>query len=199
MPEKFILSSSEKDDVFLGRNLSLKETANVLDILRKVDGLTFDFHKKLYPKDGKRDEINSLVQETYKKFISKNSKISAKSVDYVETFGSQFLANSESYLLEIRYSFHGMKTLDMMESGFELGCVRVDFGNSKSAAIVTFEGRPTFHNPNMYLCELNNISYAIKIHQGRDSEIVLAEKYQSKLYNLLESKLLIPEFREFDD
>lgn len=176
------------------RTLPSKKTIEVLDMLRKIDGLTFDFHKTIYSMGEKKDELSSLVQEAYKKFISENSKIPAKAIDYVGTFGSSMQARSESYHLEIRYSFNGMKTSDLVKTGFGQGCVRVNFGGYSSAAIVSFEEIHQVDKSIDYICKLNNISHGMKIHQGKDSEIILAQKYQSKLYNLLESKLLVPEF-----
>lgn len=199
MEEKIILEASDRDKIFLMRTLSLDETVKVLDILRRVDGLTFDFHKTLYPKGEKKDEIHNLVQETYKKFISKNSKIPSEAIGYVRTYGSQLLASTSSYPLEVRYSFGNKSIRTIVESQFSQGYARVVFEKSNhSSAIVSFDEIHRVDKSRGYVCKLNNISNAMKIHSEKSSEIITAEKYQSNLYNLLEGKLLVPEFLTYN-
>ncbi|MEK6760395.1 MAG: hypothetical protein AABX93_00570 [Nanoarchaeota archaeon] len=199
MPGKFVLDVSEKDKVLLGKDLSLDETVEVLDILRRVDGLVFDFHKTLYPKDKKKDEVHRMVQEVYKKFISENSKIPRDSIYYVGTLGSESLARLDSYILETRYFFGNSSSREVVDSIFEQGYARVKTKMGATAAIVSFEGRPILRGDfGKYSCKLNNIAYNMKIHQEPTKEIRLAEEYQERLFKVLEDKLLVPTFVDFD-
>ena len=134
MPEKFILDSFYRKRVLLGKRLTLEETAEVLDILRGVKGLTFDFHKNFSEKK-KRNELIARVQEVYKNFIPENYGIPKNSVEYVGTFGSETLASTDSYLLEVIFSFGDLSTKDLVRTGFRSGYARII---NKTPAIVAF-------------------------------------------------------------
>jgi len=198
MAKEFILDNSQEGEILLGKELNLEETAEVLDLLRKVKGLSLDFHRDVNFKGSKKQELMKLIQRTYIDYLSRNTDIPKKSIERVNDSGIHLYSRFEGYPLDVIYSFsRDMSSSDMINTNFRLGCARINRG--MSASIVSFEGSLFGGRNDKYTCQLKNIAKGMRIHREDESDIELAEKYQSRLYNLLEEKLQIPKFVDMGD
>ncbi|MBI4116181.1 hypothetical protein HY449_00375 [Candidatus Pacearchaeota archaeon] len=198
--EEYVLDFSEREKVLLGKRLNFEETAEVLDLLRNVKGLTFDFSKTLHIRNAKKNELESLLQGLYKKIVSENSKIRSESIARVGDFHPDNLVRSFDYIpFEVDYSFGNMSCKEIVDSRFRTGYVRI---KNRTSAIVSFDGA-LIGQTTRYICHLNNIYDEEKFSRfgltqsGLSDEVI--KEYQSKLFKLLEGKLLKPQFIEHAD
>lgn len=195
--EEYVLDIHEINKVLLGKRLNFEETIEIFDLLKGVKGLTFDFNKTLYLNNGKKNELLSSLQNLYKRFASENSGIPLESITRAgDSRPRNLFEDLDSYPLEFDYSFGNMSSKEVVDSGFESGYVRIE---NKNSAIVTFNGVPLL-GPKIsrYICELRNISDEnVPVRTKSSRKIV--EAYQSRLFKLLEGKLLKPTFVEHAD
>ncbi len=197
--EEYTLDLSDRERILLGKRLSLKETTEVLDLLRSVKGLTFDFHKLLRIEGNKKDKLYGEIQELLGRFASENSAIPRETIGHVNPFFARRSSGSEDYFpLDVVYSFGDVSAEKIVQSGFNSGYVRI---KDSTAAIVSFNGGlgGIISNPREYKCHLNNISKGMDLQGEQETQIEPAKKHQSKLFNLLEGKLLKPTFIDLAD
>ncbi len=175
MPEKLTLEKSERDNNILGAYINKKETADVLDILRKVDGLTFDFHKKLYLNEKQRNEFHSHVRNFCRNYVSE--RIIKIPFNSIESVSDSELSRLSEHTIEMVYSFGKMSSEELVNTFFENGYVRI--GDSR--AIISFNGLPILSRKiSEYECKM------------------IKNNYQSKLCEILKGKLPEPQFLTYD-
>ena len=174
MPKELILGKSERENIVLGAYLDKKETVEILDVLRKVKGLTFDFHKTLYLDEKQRNEFHSHVRNFCRNYVSERlMKIPFNSIESV----SDSVLSKLSEPLEMIYNFGKMSSEELVNTAFEDGYVRI----RDSAAIISLCGLPILSRKiDRYECQMEK------------------NKYQSKLCKILDGKLPEPYFLTYD-
>ncbi|HJZ19112.1 MAG TPA: hypothetical protein VJ208_03335 [Candidatus Nanoarchaeia archaeon] len=174
---RIVKVNDDDRDVILAGYLNFEETAEILDILKKVKGLEFDFHRNIRFGKEKEKELSLFIQKAYADYISRNLNIPKKSIERTSTFGSPF-QEMYGHPLKVLYTFSKeMSGKDAVSSGFESGYVRV---KNADYPIVSLKSHVFFNQKiRRYECRLHNVSSTAK-----------------RLYTLLEKKLAEPELAE---
>ncbi len=171
---RIVRVNNDDKNVLLAGDLNFKETSEILDILKNVNGLTFDFHRELRLNDLEMTNIYSQVQDLCKKYFAEKTQILQEQMQDIDLSG--FLQHKG---IDIAYNFGNMSGEDIVKSRFRSGYVRVENSRNRMP-IVSFDSGSRFQPVKRYECRLHNFF-------PNDAK---------NLYNVLEGKLVKPEFME---
>ncbi len=197
MDKKIVLDQMADSNVILVGDLTLEETAAMLDSLFKVEGTNFDFHKTIDLSPQQTTELYESMIEAGRQYIFPLAQISPAQLKSLGVPGLYITRHSNQ---NISYSQGEMTGEELVGTGFTQAHMRLEklvLNDGTSPAIISFE-TSSYYSSHKYRCKFKDPTEIINL-RGPPSNHRVFNHYCPGLTVLLQQRLSAPEFKDLGD